>query len=227
MDINAFKNPYASSLVDYLSNNKTSYFDSVADNLLNTYGTHKALQSQTAAAAGDVVSLSEEAQQLLASGKNSKANLSGVQKGAANLMISFFDQSGIDLTNISAEALDLIEGLQGVIGGTSATGRDLSTDTAEMRYAGDNKKVYTLVGEGQRLRVAIEYTDGKPSKLSLTDIVGGKVETAQITLQADEDNVMRMNVERTQRAYNNGYMVDLEALEPLSVKLYAAKTAAA
>lgn len=221
MDINTNKAAYTASLVDYLNNSKTSYFDSVAQSILSTYGAQKSAAIDAAAVQGDTVSLSQEAQQLLANGTDSKSQLTGVQKGAANFMMSFFDQSGIDLANLSGETLDLLDGLQGVIGGTTATGRDMLTDSAETRYSAGTKKAYTLVGDGQRLRVAIDYAEGKPSKLTLTDITGGQVETAEITL-TKEDGVMRMNIERTQRAYQNGHMVNLDPIEPLSVRLYAA-----
>lgn len=221
MDINAFKNPYAASLLDYLNNSKTGYFDSVAQNILSTYNTQKNAAATDAAVKGDTVTLSEEAQKLLAEGADGETALTGVQQGAADFMMSFFDQSGIDLANLSDETLGLLEGLQGVIGGVTATGRDLLTDAAETRYSGGTKKAYTLTGEGQRLRVAMELSDGKPSKLTITDISGGQVETAEITV-SEEDGVAYMNIDRTQRAYQNGHMVDLEAIEPLSVKLYAA-----
>lgn len=220
MDINAFKTPYAASLLDYLGNNKTGYFDSVAQNILSSY-TQKNAAATDAAVKGDTITLSEEAQKLLAEGAGSETSLTGVQQGAADFMMSFFDQSGIDLANLSGETLDLLDGLQGVIGGVTATGRDMLTDAAETRYSGGTKKAYTLVGDGQRLRVAIEYMEGKPSKLSITDITGGQVETAEITL-TEENGEMRMNIERTQRAYQNGHMVNLDAIEPLSVTLYAA-----
>lgn len=220
MDINAFKNPYTASLLDYLGNNKTGYFDSVAQNILSTYAQKNAAATE-AAVKGDTITLSEEAQKLLAEGAVSETSLNGVQQGAADFMMSFFDQSSINLANLSDETLDLLDGLQGVIGGVSATGRDMLTDAAETRYSAGAKKAYTLTGEGQRLRVAMELADGKPSKLTITDITGGQVETAEITLST-EDGVAYMNIERTQRAYQNGHMVDLEAIEPLSVRLYAA-----
>ncbi len=222
MDINTLKTSYAAGLLEYLNNSKTnSHFDSVAQKLLSTYGAGKNAAIEAASVKGDTVTLSEEAQNLLAGSGKTSSKLTGVQKGAADFMMSFFDQSGIDLANLSAETLDLLSGLQDVIGGTSATGRDLLTDNAETRYSAGTKKAYTLVGDGQRLRVAIDYAEGKPSKLSITDITGGQVETAEITL-TEENGVMRMNIERTQRAYQNGYMVDLEAIEPLSARLYAA-----
>lgn len=221
MDINSIKTSYTAGLLDYLNNSKTGYFDSVAQSILSTYGAGKNAATTATEVKGDTVTLSEEAQKLLAQGGNSESKLTGVQKGAADFMMSFFDQSGIDLANLSGETLDLLDGLQGVIGGTTATGRDMLTDSAETRYSAGTKKAYTLVGDGQRLRVAIDFAEGKPSKLTITDITGGQVETAEITL-SEEDGVMRMNIERTQRAYQNGHMVNLDAIEPLSVKLYAA-----
>lgn len=219
MDINAFKNPYTGSLLDYIGNQKTSYFDSVAQNLLQTYGSQKTAQNQSVNQ-GDSVTLSEEAQALLSAGSSGTAALSGIQQGAANLMMSFFDQGNIDLADLSPEMLDILDGLHAVIGGAGATARDMATDGAEMRYAGGSKQVYTLVGDGQRLRVAVDYQDGVPTKLSLTDIVGGQVETAEITL-VDDNGTPSVNIDRTQKEYRNGYMVTTAETEPLLVRLYA------
>lgn len=222
MDIKSM-NAYNASLLDYLGKGKTNnYFESVAGSLLSTYANGQQTQNQAAADKNVNITLSDEAKALLAKGGELESNLTGVQKGSQDFMMSFFDESGIDLSKLSGEVLSIIEGLQGVIGGVTATGRDVLTDAAESRYSNGTKKAYTLMGDGQRLRVGIEYADGKPSKLSITDITGGVVETADITLGKDENGVARMTIERTQREYKNGSMTSMNPIEPLSMKLYGA-----
>jgi hypothetical protein len=205
------------SLTDYLGSAKNSYFSDISNSLMSTVAKSKtaAIESEAAANVGVNVSLSAEAQALLENGNGENSNLSGVQKAAQNFLIGFFDQSGLEIEKLSDEALDLIQGLQDVISGSTATGRDLSTDVAEGKYAGGNKQVYTLTGSGTRLRLAVDYADGKPTKLSVTDITGGQVETAEITLSEDT-----MTINRTQREYKNGHMTGLVELDPLDVKLY-------
>ena len=140
-----------------------------------------------------------EAKALLAKGGELESGLTGVQKGSQDFMMSFFDESDIDFSKLSDEVLDILEGLQGVIGGVTASGRDVLTDAAESRYSNGTKKAYTLMGDGQRLRVGIDYAEGKPSKLTITDITGGIVETAEITLGKDENGVARMTIQQALR----------------------------
>ena len=214
---------YNPSLLDYLGKGKAgNYFESMASNLLGAYAAGKQAADETAASNSSVnITLSEEAKALLAKGGELESGLTGVQKGSQDFLLSFFDESGVDFNKLSDEVLGILEGLQGVIGGVSATGRDVLTDAAESRYSNGAKKAYTIMGDGQRLRVGIDYADGKPAKLSITDITGGQVETAGLTIGADEDGVMRLTIERTQRAYQNGHMTSLAPIEPLSMKLYA------
>lgn len=222
MDLNGYKNVanYTASLVDFLGKGKTDYFSAVSQNLLSAYSGQAATQNAVDTT-GVNITLSQDTQKLLDAGtkdSSGKETVTGTQKTAQNLMLSFFDQSGVDFKELSAQALDIITGLQDVIGASGATTRDFSTDVAEAKYNPD-RKVYTLTGNGTRLRVAVDYTDGAPSKLSITDITGGKVETAEITL-AQEDGKTYMNIERTQRAYENGHMTTLEEIEPLSFNIY-------
>lgn len=213
------------ALLDYLGQGRSGHFDSVAQGMTEKINRVMALANGNGAAQGDAsgiqISLSEEAQALLASSNGAEdGKLSGVQKGAQNFLMSFFDQSDVDFKNLSADALDLIQGLGEVIAGSGGTARDLTTDIAESKY-NDGRKVYTLTGNNTRLRVAIDYTaDGAPAKLSVTDIAGGKVETAEITLTR-EDDASLMTIIRTQREYQNGYMVKLSDIDPLAVDLYA------
>lgn len=222
MTINSL-NPYAASLLDYMGkdSSKSGMFDASVQNLLGIIS-----QKQSAAVEGSSdpsvkINLSDEAKQLLKDGADPDTTLTGVQKSGQDFMMSFFDGSNLDLDKLSPEMKDIIEGLQGVIAGIEATGRDVSTDLAESRYANGTKKAYTLVGAGQRLRIAIEYKDGAPTKLSLTDISNGKVETADITLKAGTNGKAEsMMIERTQRVYENGHMVTLDPIDPLEVDLY-------
>ena len=82
------------------------------------------------------INLSAEAQKLLAQGNtatNGQSSTTGVQKTAQNFMMSFFDQSGIDISKLSDDAQKLINGLQDVISGTGATSRDITTDALEAK----------------------------------------------------------------------------------------------
>lgn len=216
MDLSLLKTlNYKASLTDYMGGGKAGHFKDVSANLLAIAAKAKAGLIEADAASTINVSLSDEAKALLGNGKNNE-NITGVQKAGQNFLLSFFDQSDLDIENLSEDVLGLIKGLQDVISASPATGRDLTTDSAEEKYAGGNKKVYTMAGNGSRLRIAIDYTNGKPQKLTITDITGGQVETAEITL-SDKD----MNVSRTQREYVNGHMTALAELDPISVKLYA------
>lgn len=230
MDISAFKNisSYGSSLVDFLNTgSKSTFFDGASQNLLAKVNSTLALAAEKTGSNVNVT-LSEEAQKLLASSNSSAdAKLTGVKKSAQDFMMGFFDQSGLDLSNLSAEALGLIDGLNGVIASSAGTQRDITTDIAENKYAKGSRESFTLTGNGTRLRIAIEYAEGKPTKLSVTDITNGVVETADFTFEARTSGkpVDIMTVERTQRAYANGHMVSLEPIDPLSVNLYEAQAA--
>lgn len=212
------------SLLDYMGQGKSSAFDSasqgVADKVAKIMQIANNSVDQTSAA-GINVTLSDEAQALLSQSNGAAdTKLSGVQKGAQNFMMSFFDQSEIDFSKLSDQARDLIQGLGEVIAGSGGTARDISTDAAESKYNA-GRKVYTLTGANTRLRVAVDYVEGKPSKLSVTDITNGQVETAEITL-GKQDGVQTMTINRTQREYQYGHMVKLSDIEPLSVDLYKA-----
>lgn len=227
MDLTNLKNlgtySMSLSLTNFLGGGKTSYFDTIAQSL-----TQNIFQGTTALtdASGVNIDLSDAAKALLAQGATTDAagnsTTSGVQKTAQNFMMSFFDQSGVDFANLSPDALDLIQGLQGVIGDSAGTSRDFTTDAAEEKY-NPNRKVYTLTGDGTRLRMAIEYgDDGKPQKLSITDITGGQVETADITLGQKDGKASTIDITRSQKNYANGHMTTVNDIAPLNVDLYTA-----
>lgn len=230
MDISAYKylNTVGTSLVSYLNGGNTGAYGGTAQSVLGALsakyqGTTDAGGAN--AAAGDIVQLSSEAQALLktTSGDDaSKSKLSGIQKSAQNFLLSFFDESGVDLKKLSGQALTLIQGLQKVIAVDNPTGRDAATDRLEMRNAKGTRRVYTLTGNNSRLRLAIEYAADKktPVKLTMTDIAGGKVETATISISKDREGALSLDVERDKKEYRNGTKVSENTLAPISAKLY-------
>lgn len=220
---------YRPSLTDYMGEGKSNLFEGVAQgmNAKVAAAQSQAAEKLAALGGGDSVALSEEAKVILNganTGKNGEQNnVSGTQKAAQNFLMGFFDQSGLELSKLSDEALDFIEGLNGVIAGSGATVRDTSTDMLENQQAGGARKAYTLTGANMRLRIAINYgADGAPLKLSITDINGGKVETAEMTIGKNEDGKATLEVERTQREYRNGYLTGMDEIPLMSMKLYPA-----
>ncbi len=226
MDMTSFKGlgNYGFSLADFLGRGKSSAFDTVAQSMNDKLAKLQASvgTNVTDPTNGNVnITLSAEAQALLAKGnETSGSKVSGIQKGGQDFLMSFFDQNGVDFSELSDAALDIIVGLQDVIGGASVTQRDITTDALEGKYNNENRRAYTLLGNGTRLRVAIDYSEGKPQKLSVTDITNGKVETAEITLESKNGKVSSMTIERTQKTYQNGHMVSLNPIDPMMVSLY-------
>lgn len=227
MDLASLKGMLANrpSLIDYMGGGKTNIFDTLAQ--ARTAG-NAATQAAIAAAQEkngvDNVSLSADAQAILnAKNADGSANptLSGVQKGALDLFMSFFDDSDIDLTKLSGETLELIKGFQSVIADSGSVTRDVTTDTLEERYQEGNRQVYTLTGTGSRLRIAVDYKDGKPSQLAITDILNGQVEIANITLGEKDGKADTVLLERSQREYVKGSLVDSVTKMPMSLSLYA------
>lgn len=217
---------YRPSLTDYLGKDKTDLFGAVSQGLTAAVeaAQQKAAESLDSGPGGDSVQLSEEAKVLIdLANKDNKGSLTGTQKAAQNFMMGFFDQSGLELTNLSDQVLDFIEGLNGIIANSGATQRDIATDGMEAKLAEGARKAYTLTGESTRFRIAIEYGAGsKPVKLSITDITGGAVETADITIATDDEGEKVLNIERTQREYNNGQLTKMEEIPLLSMTLYKA-----
>lgn len=217
---------HRSSLLDYMGNGKTNVFDGLAQSnsaRINRLQELAATPLETGSKSISV-SLSAEAQKILSDGAPADGSLSGVQKGAQNFVMSFFDQSGIDLSGLSAETRELIRGFQDVIAGIgTAVTRDITTDMMEERHQDGKRQVYTMVGDGSRLRLTIDYdATGKPQKLGITDILKGDVEIAEISLSAKDGKPDSVTVERSQRIYANGSLVDSLTKPPLSLNLYAA-----
>lgn len=217
---------HRSSLLDYMGSGKTGVFDGLAQSNTARIDRLQELAATSVETGSKAinVTLSAEAQKILSDGAPADGSLSGVQKAAQNFVMSFFDQSGIDLAGLSTETLELIRGFQDVIAGVGAgVTRDLTTDMMEENYQQGQRKVYTMVGDGSRLRLTIDYDSaGKPQKLGITDILKGDVEIAEISLEDKDGKPSAVTVERSQRVYANGSLVDSLTKPPLSLNLYEA-----
>lgn len=173
----------------------------------------------------DQVNLSAEAQKLMESGTGSDTSaLTGVQKSAQAFFIKFFQDSGVDLGNLSDETLEFMQGVQDIIAGTGTVQRDAVTDSLEIKHHQGARDVFTLAGSNMRLRFAVEYdAAGKPAKMSISDMLGGSVNLADITVQKSTDGTpASIEVQREERQYTNGSLADLKLREPITLDLYAA-----
>lgn len=211
------------SLVDYMGGGKANIFDTLAN---ARTANNAAVQANETAGGSVSVKLSAEAQAILsAKNPDGSANpaLSGVQKGAVDFFMSFFDASDIDLSRLSGETLELIRGFQDVIADSGASTRDITTDLLEEKHHDGARRAYTLTGPGSRLRVAIDYDDaGKPQKLSITDILNGQVEIADVTLENKNGKPETVLLERSAREYAKGSLIDSVTKMPMSLSLYGA-----
>lgn len=226
MDISSYKSSL--SLVNFLNNSGTQGFSGLSQSLMNALSAKYQGSAQAGGvntAAGDLVQLSDDAKNLLAqtgATDDQDSQLTGVQKAAQNFLVGFFDESGVDLESISPQAVTMIKGLQDIIADSGVTGRDVTTDRMEMSHNKGERRVYTLTGTNTRLRLAIQYADDKktPLSLTMTDINGGKVETAEISLAKDDEGVMKMNIDRSRQEYANGHRTGYVALDPIALKFY-------
>ncbi len=225
MDLSSLKNMFANrpSLANYLGGDK---FDSSALGAAN-----KAIQSQvsalldtanTATAGGDQVTLSAEAQALLSeNAEGNAAAVNGVQKGAQSFFMNFFEDAGVDFSKLSDEAQAFIQGFNTLISDTGATMRDTTTDRMEQEYNKGNRDIYTLLGTNSRLRIAIDYQDDKAQKMTITDMNGGNVSIAELTVKNAGQANASIEVSRQQREYVNGSLANFQTGEPISMALYA------
>ena len=212
------------SLLDYMDGGKMSgtATNSTALSLLNNG------LSSDSGGSGDTVSLSAEAQQILAklqgTSSDSSSSSTGVTKTAQNFISNFFTASGVDVTKMSDQAQKLLQGFQDLVADSGATSRDTATDTQETRYNNGNRQVYTLVGDGRRIRIAVDYADGKPTGMTMTDISSdGQVISAKVTLTPATDKVGQgLDVAETQYKYSSGILTDSVTKPVLSMDLYAA-----
>jgi hypothetical protein len=227
MDISNLKSLFTSpSLADYLpGGSKSVSAGGGASGILSLLG------GDQTGASGDNVDLSSMAQQILAAANGQTSSTASApasgstddQTSAKAVISSFFTDNGVDLSNLSGDAQQLLQGFQDVIDNSGATARDRKTDSLEEQYQGANCKVFTLTGNNTRLRIAVDYKDGRPQALTLTDIVGSTLETATVTLTQGSDGAAAgIQVARSQSSYLNGAMVNAATPSPLSIALYPA-----
>lgn len=225
MDLSSLKSLLMNrpSLVDYLGN-PSGAGGSLAASQEQTRAQIARLQDviNNQSAAGDQVTLSQEAQALLSQNNenNSDNPVNGVQRGAQSFFMNFFEDAGVDFSNISDEALSFIQGINDLIAGTGATMRDGTTDRMEQDYHKGNRDVYTLLGTASRLRLTVDYQDDKASKLTITDMNGGTVSIAEITVNKGDNAQTSLDVIRQNREYVNGLLADFQTGEPISLRLY-------
>jgi len=225
MDLSSLKNMFAGrpTLANYLGGDS---FNSSALGAAN-----QAVQSRvsalletanTATASGDQVTLSAEAQALLAeNAEGNGAAVNGVQKGAQSFFLNFFEDAGVDFSKLSDEAQAFLQGFNTLISDTGATMRDTTTDRMEQEYNKGNRDVYTLLGTNSRLRIAVDYQDDKAQKLTITDMNGGSVSIAELTIKNAGQANASIEVARQQREYVNGSLADFQTGEPISMALYS------
>lgn len=172
---------------------------------------------------GDQVTLSAEAQALLTgNAENSEgAAVNGVQKGAQSFFLNFFEDAGVDFSKLSDQAQEFLQGFNTLISDTGATMRDTTTDRMEQEYNKGNRDVYTLLGTNSRLRIAIEYQDDKAQKMTISDMNGGSVSIAELSIKNAGQANASIEVARQQREYVNGSLADFQTGEPISMALYS------
>lgn len=177
--------------------------------------------ANTAAMGGDQVILSAEAQALLSGGNDNGKVINGVQKGAQSFFLNFFEDAGVDFSKLTDEAQGFLQGFNDLITDTGATMRDTTTDRMEQDYNKGNRDIYTLLGTNSRLRIAIDYQDDKAQKMTVTDMNGGNVSIAEITIKNANQPGARIEVSREIREYVNGNLADTKEGKPISMALYA------
>ena len=170
---------------------------------------------------GDQVTLSAEAQALLADSNEGNKAVNGVQKGAQSFFLNFFEDAGVDFSKLSDEAQEFLQGFNTLITDTGATMRDSTTDRMEQNYNKGNRDVYTLMGTNSRLRIAIDYKDDKAQKMTITDMNGGNVSIAELSIANAGKANASIEVSRELREYVNGNLADMKKGEPISMALYA------
>jgi hypothetical protein len=224
MDLSSLKSLMWSrpSLASYLGNEG---FESSALGAASQATTNKisALleQANLTTSSGDQVTLSAEAQSLLGHSNEGNKAVNGVQKGAQSFFLNFFEDAGVDFSKLSEDAQSFLQGFNSLISDTGATMRDTTTDRMEQDYSKGNRDVYTLLGTNSRLRIAIDYTDDKAQKLTLTDMNGGQVSIAELTIKNAGQTNASIEVARETREYVNGYLSSQSRGAPLSMALYS------
>lgn len=179
------------SLVNYMGTSNTGFTGTG----VQTGGKNAGSGTTLTSGSGDVISLSPQAQALLAkaktsatpasSGTGSEKTLNAAQKNAQSFIAGFFDDHAIDISKASSETISLFQGLSEIINDMS----DPTTNTAidkGMRKASQGQRVgITLQEDGHTVSFIIKYKDGKPASMTVTNVTGQTAETAVISLGAD------------------------------------------
>jgi len=218
------------SLVDYLNTNSStsSWYTKGTGSTTNNASLVSTLNGDDS---GDTVSLSAQAQQLLAQAqsKNTTSTTSTATAtskaltGAKNFLTQFFTDSGIDLSKASDETVSLIKGIQKVIDDSGATAQDSTIDGMTAKASHGNRKSFTIAGTDQRISLTVTYAQGKPTKMTVTESVNGKTTTADITVKSTDGTPTTIDVSRTQKAYNRfGGMIGSSKSALLTLDVYTA-----
>ena len=224
MDLSSLKMMFSSrpTLANYLGNDSfNSSALGAASQIMQSKVSALLDTANTTSAAGDQVTLSAEAQALLADSNEGNKAVNGVQKGAQSFFLNFFEDAGDDFSQLSEEAQEFLQGFNTLITDTGATMRDSTTDRMEQDYNKGNRDVYTLMGTNSRLRIAIDYKDDKAQKMTITDMNGGNVSIAELSIANAGKANASIEVSREIREYVNGNRADMKKGEPISMALYA------
>lgn len=179
----------------------------------------------------DIVSLSADAQRYLsmqASGTSANGTATGptgeaAQKGAISFIANFFADSGVNSAKLSDETKKLIAGLSDLITSMTNVAQDSTLDAMTKNYVKGQRESFTLQGDGQRISATVQYEDGKPKSLTVTQSNAGVANTATITLGMDnQGKLSTVDINRVQKVYNSfgGFMGSVAA-DPLTLALYA------
>ncbi len=224
MDLSSLKMMFSArpTLANYLGNDSlNSGALGAASQIMQSKVSAMQGTANTTSAAGDQVTLSAEAQALLADSNEGNKAVNGVQKGAQSFFLNFFEDAGVDFSQLSDEAQNFLQGFNTLITDTGATMRDSTTDRMEQDYNKGNRDVYTLMGTNSRLRIAIDYQDDKAQKMTITDMNGGNVSIAELSIANAGKANASIEVSREIREYVNGNLADMKKGEPISMALYA------
>jgi|GEM_PF-7061359 len=214
------------SLVDYLNQQDGTIASSPLQSLAN--------QSSSGAGAmfgdgGDTVSFSAQAQLLAAQGSGSASSFTpdsdggeAAMKGAVQFIADFFADSGVDMDKMSEETKTLLNGMGELIGAMGSVARDSTIDEMTKSYVKGQRESFTLQGDGTRLSVTVQYENGKPKNLNVTQVQGTTASTALITLGMDDKGApSTVEIARVQKTYNPlGGLTGTQAADPLSLSLY-------
>ncbi len=216
------------SLVNYLEKNGASAAQIATSTTSSLAGYLAATDSGMGL--GDTISLSAQAQAMLATqgaaatggtgdadgGKSAKA-------GATDFIAKFFESNGIDTDKLSEDAQNLLKGIDKIIDNMSGVTRDAGFDNMTSSYVRGQRQSFTLSGNGQRLTATVQYDNGKPVSLTVSNVQGGTATSAAMTLGMDSaGKPSTIEISRTEKKYNSmGAIMSTVAGDPLSVELYA------